>query len=213
MPITHTTRRLDAPSHEREHAGLLVGVGGHFHLRAEDAGHAHHLVHRFHRLEDRVDLVGIETFVAAGRPRQIPRWTTRSGAPKRSIARSNVCFPIMPSNSAVATAGSSSARLDRVARVRPGTGRVVVDRRPGWQLLPDEAEEQLRVVDHVAHDVAGDPVVARRRIVPRSASTASTRSVNDAATRWKRSEISVMPGTVPTTHANLRQLRVLYNVC
>ena len=130
-------------------------------------GTAHHLVHRLHRLEDRVDLVGIEALVAAGRARQIPRVDHEIGRHRSGRwPCSNVCFPIMPSNSAVAIAGSSSAAWTAsraFAQAPAGSSSTDGPRR---QLAPDEAEEPLPVVDHVAHDVARHPVVAGRLAVP-----------------------------------------------
>ena len=167
MPIAHTSRPLDAPSHEREHAGLLVGAGGRFHLRAEDAGHR--------ASSSSIGCIASKTaWTSSGSRRSSPpvararshAWTTRSGAPKRSMACSNVCFPIMPSNSAVATAGSSSAAWTASRAFAHAPAGSSSTEGPGGSSLPDEAQEQLPVVDHVAHDVTGDPVVAGRRTVP-----------------------------------------------
>ena len=50
----------------------------------------------------------------------------------------------------------------------PGADRVVVDRRSRRQLDPGcSVEEGREPLDEVAHDVAGDPALHRRRPVPR----------------------------------------------
>jgi hypothetical protein len=57
--------------------------------------------------------------------------------------------------------------LDRTGQLRPGTGRIVVDRRPGGQLHARGAQERGHPVDEMTHDVAGHPALAGSGVVPR----------------------------------------------